>query len=113
MEPSARCAARSLLPCARAIIEKPENFTAVKPSGRASSVPISEALPDFRDVRGQTTAKRGLQVAAAGAHNVIMIAPPGSGKTMLAKRFAGILPPLAFVEAIETTKIHSIAGVLP
>jgi magnesium chelatase family protein len=72
--------------------------------------PVS--LIDFKDIRGQESAKRGLEIAAAGRHNALMYGPPGTGKTMLAKAFTGILPELTFEEVLEVTGIHSVAGAL-
>ena len=69
--------------------------------------------PDFSEVKGQAAAKKALEIAAAGGHNVLLIGPPGSGKSMLAKRLPSILPSMSFEESIDTTRIHSVAGILP
>ncbi|MBI3209427.1 MAG: YifB family Mg chelatase-like AAA ATPase [Candidatus Solibacter usitatus] len=94
-----------------AIVDNPQNFVAHMPVAGQQTSPGGTHL-DFCEVRGQTTAKRAMEVAAAGAHNVLMVGPPGSGKTMLAKRLPGILPPLTFEESIATTTVHSVAGCL-
>ena len=96
-------------------LNAPDTFTAAPPLAPAPTT-VSAALAgegDFSDVHGQTMARRALEIAAAGGHNVLMIGPPGAGKTMMARRVAGILPPLSFDEALEATSIHSVAGLLP
>lgn len=100
------------LPQAVDLVNSPESFVPLRVDAKGLLAEAAQYPVDMRDVQGQQAAKRALEVACAGSHNIIFIGPPGAGKTMLAKRIPTILPPMSLEEAIETTRIHSVAGVL-
>jgi magnesium chelatase family protein len=100
------------LPQAVDLVNSPESFQRVHVDANLMLSEAAQYSVDLRDVHGQQAAKRALEVACAGGHNILFIGPPGAGKTMLAKRIPTILPPLSLEEAIETTRIHSVAGTL-
>jgi magnesium chelatase family protein len=93
-------------------VNAPESFKPIVVDAKQMLSEAAQYSVDLRDVHGQQAAKRALEVACAGGHNILFIGPPGAGKTMLAKRIPTILPPMSLDEAIETTRIHSVAGVL-
>jgi magnesium chelatase family protein len=93
-------------------LSEPRRFQPAKFNAKEEFSRQAIAIPDLKDVKGQNHARRALEIAAAGGHNLIFVGPPGSGKTMLARRLSGILPPLSFEEALEVSQIHSVAGFL-
>ncbi len=93
-------------------LDRPHQYTPTPFDDQITSQNSCQFIPDLKDVKGQNHARRALEIAAAGGHNLIFVGPPGSGKTMLARRLPGILPPLSFQEALEVSQIHSVAGFL-
>jgi len=93
-------------------LNEPDQYTPVKCNLEYNPHQVPAFTADLKDVKGQSHARRALEIAASGGHNLIFVGPPGSGKTMLARRLPGILPPLTFAEALEVSQIHSVAGFL-
>ncbi|QLE50101.1 ATP-binding protein [Nostoc sp. C057] len=94
------------------LLNHPGRYKPVQMDSIVDTATVSYPSADLHDVKGQAHARRALEIAAAGGHNLIFVGPPGSGKTMLARRLPGILPPLSFAESLEVTRIHSVAGLL-
>jgi magnesium chelatase family protein len=94
-------------------LNNPDATLPSPPQPAMPSAAVDVDGPDLAEVRGQLLARRALEIACAGGHNLLLVGPPGSGKTMMARRMAGILPPLTFDEALEATAVHSVAGLLP
>jgi len=112
--PEAAWAGETRILAARSLIGLVNHFRGAQVMGQPKPGPMisSARSPDLKDVKGQESAKRALEIAAAGGHNLLYVGPPGSGKSMLAQRLPGLLPPLTSAELLETSMIHSLAGLI-